>query len=201
MLAIDQQVVHQQLFEGGIQLRRQLGEEHTEVGQRLVPRQRRTGAFGANAAAIDHMQLVAMAQQVVQVQVFLGEAGQMQPADRRQGLAQNGLLAIGQRYVALHLAPGIPEAFSGLQVLEQQPAALPCQIAFRQQRRGVEPLVVERLDAGQLALEMPPGVAPYQQLGQHLAPLPEGHAHIALARQDPQQAQQLQAAGDIQVDG
>ncbi|MNF62296.1 hypothetical protein D3C84_439730 [compost metagenome] len=201
VLAVDQQVMHQQLFEERVQLGRQLGEEYAEVGHDPVPRQWRAGTFGADTAAIDHMQFAAMAQQVVQVQVFLGETGQVQPADHRQSLAQHGLLAIGQGRVALHPAPGLPEAFGGLQVLEQQPAALPRQRSFSQQRRGVQPLPVERADTGQLALEVAFGLAAHQQLGQHLAPLPQCHADVALPRQHPQQAVQFQATGDVQPDG
>ncbi|MNT90550.1 hypothetical protein D3C72_2314690 [compost metagenome] len=57
------------------------------------------------------MQLVVLTQQIVQVQVFLGETDQVQSGNDSERLAQHGLLTVGQRGIALHLAPGIPEAF------------------------------------------------------------------------------------------
>ncbi|MNP74578.1 hypothetical protein D3C76_1714770 [compost metagenome] len=60
------------------------------------------------------MQLAAMAQQVVQVQVFLGKACSMQAAHRFQGFPEHRLLPVGQGRLALDPVLGVPEAFSGL---------------------------------------------------------------------------------------
>ncbi|MCY1352059.1 hypothetical protein D9M69_383420 [compost metagenome] len=201
MLAIDQQVLHQQFFQEGVQLRRQLGEENPQVGHDLVARQRASGRFGADAATVDYLQLAAVAEQVVQVQVFLGEAHQMQACDGAKGLAQHFLLAVGQRCIRFDLAPGIPEAFRRFQVLEQQPAAQPRLIALAQQRRGIDALPIQGARAGKLALEVPLGLAADQQLGQHLTPLPQGHADVALPGQHPQQALQLESASHVELNG
>ncbi len=74
MLAVGQQVMHQQLLQERIEERRQLGEEHPEVFQHFLSRQRLAGSFRTHAATVDEIQAAGVAQQVVQVQVVLPEA-------------------------------------------------------------------------------------------------------------------------------
>ena len=83
VFAIAQQVVHQQLFNKWLKADGQLGEKHPEVFQHLLSRQRFTRLFDTNARAVDQVQLAALAQQVVQVQVFLPQALEVHLADGR----------------------------------------------------------------------------------------------------------------------
>ncbi|MNG28927.1 hypothetical protein D3C84_1142700 [compost metagenome] len=90
MLAVAQQVVHQQFFGERLQRLGQLGEKHPEIFQDLLPRERLAWRFAADTGAIDQIQSIALAQQVVQVQVFLPQTFAMHLTDRAQGLRQNG---------------------------------------------------------------------------------------------------------------
>ncbi|MNF32883.1 hypothetical protein D3C84_136840 [compost metagenome] len=192
MLAVGQQVMHQQLLDERLQLDRQLSEEYPEIFQHLVPRQRLAGRFTAHAAAIDHIQLSGMPQQVVQVQVGLPQTLSMQPGHQRQGLAEHGLLIIRQQRLPLDRAPGVPQTLGVIEVVEQQPAALAFAQAIGQQQRRRQALPGEQAGAVQFTLEGARRLAADQQLGQYLAPTPLGHADIALPGQHAQQTLQHQ---------
>ena len=90
------------------------------------------------------------------------------------------------------IRPGVGQALGPFQKLEQQPATLTVLQAVGEQQRGSEALLGEQAHALEFALEMSRGVATHQQLGQHRPATPDGRAHITLAGQHPQQAQQLQ---------
>ncbi|CRQ76465.1 hypothetical protein PAERUG_E16_London_17_VIM_2_04_14_02402 [Pseudomonas aeruginosa] len=192
MLAVGQQVMHQQLLQERIEERRQLGEEHPEVFQHFLSRQRLAGSFRTHAATVDEIQAAGVAQQVVQVQVVLPEALCMQLANGCQGFAEHRLLGIAQRRLGLHRTPGVTEALRRVEVVEQQPAALALLQPVGQQRRGGQPLGREQTRPFQFALEMPCGLAAHQQLGQHLAPTPFAGTDVALPGQHPQQTVQAQ---------
>jgi len=65
MLAVDQDVVHQQFFDVRLQTSRQLREEHAEVSQYLIACQRLARSLRLNAAAIDDEEMAIMSQQIV----------------------------------------------------------------------------------------------------------------------------------------
>ncbi len=192
VLAVGQQVMHQQLF----QVRRkgggQLGEEHPEIGQHLLAGQGFALADGTHAAAIDQLELPVMPEDIVQVQVLLHQAASMQVGDQLQGFTHYALLAVGEQRLAFDQAPLVPQAAGALEELEQQPAALSGgQPAFQQGRRR-QALARHQLGALALALEVAGCLAPHQQLGQHATTSPHRRAGIALARQHTQQGLQLQ---------
>jgi len=138
------------------------------------------------------------------VQVFLPQALGMHAGDRVQRFGEHSGLLIGQRRQAFDRLPGIGQAFGAVDKLKQQPAALAfLQTVGQQQRRG-QALFGQQAHAVELTLKMPRRLAAHQQLGQHRATAPDTGAHIALARQHAQQAEQLQltrACGVRQFDG
>ncbi|MNS70478.1 hypothetical protein D3C72_1038220 [compost metagenome] len=140
-----------------------------------------------------------MAQQVVQVQVFLPQAPGVHVRHCGERLAQHQVLLVGQYRQALHCRPGIGQAFGAVEEFEQQPAALAFLEAVGQQLGRGQALLGQQLHALQFALEMSCSVTTDQQLGQHRGTAPHAGAHIALARQHAQQAEQLQVgrAGGI----
>ncbi|MNL00653.1 hypothetical protein D3C87_1210920 [compost metagenome] len=195
MLAVAQQVIHQQLFNEGFNRLRQLGEEHPEVFQDLLPGQRLARCLAADTCAIDQVQATALAQQIVQVQVFLPQALAMHLTDRTQRLGQHRALPIGQYGLLFNLLPGVAQAFGMLKEIKQQPATLAILQTISQQLRRGQPLSREQAHAVQLTLKMPCGLAANEQFGQHRPATPDAGTDITLPRQHPQQAQQLQLGG------
>jgi len=88
--------------------------------------------------------------------------------------------------------PGITQAVRALKKLEQQPATLTFLQAIGQQLRRGQALLSQQAHPVQLALKVARRLGTHHQLGQHGTPAPHPGADIALARQDSQQAQQLQ---------
>ncbi|MNZ56149.1 hypothetical protein D3C78_740890 [compost metagenome] len=133
-----------------------------------------------------------MAQQVVQVQVVLPQALGVHLRHRRQGFAEHQVLFIGQRRQGFDFSPGIGQAHGVFEKLEQQPTALAfAQTIGQQQRRG-QALGGQQPRTLQLTLKMPGSTAADQQFGQYRLAAPDPGANITLARQHPQQAEQLQ---------
>ena len=194
MLAIDQQVMHQQFFDKGRQLNRQLGEEHPEVFQHALARQRLPGALNLHATAVNNVELAVMLQQVVQVQIGLPQTLTVHLRNTGQRAGQHSLLLSTQQGLVFHGTPGIPQTLGALQVFEQQPAALTVTQAVDQQLRRIQALLRELAGTVQFSLKMPRRLVADQQLGQHRTPLPLSQRHIALARQYAQQLLQLQIA-------
>ncbi|MNO55777.1 hypothetical protein D3C76_462750 [compost metagenome] len=192
MFAVAKQVIHQQLFNEGFNRLRQLGEEHPEVFQDLLPGQRLTSCLAADTCAIDQVQATTLTQQIVQVQVFLPQALAMHLSDRAQRLGQHRPLPIGQYGLLLHLLPGVAQAFGMLKEIKQQPATLAVLQAIGQQLRRGQPLGREQAHAIEFTLKMPCSLVADQQFGQHRPATPDAGTDITLPRQHPQQAQQLQ---------
>ncbi|MNS77894.1 hypothetical protein D3C72_1114860 [compost metagenome] len=192
MLAIAQQVIHQQFFGERLQRLGQLSEKHSEVFQDLLPRQRLAWRFGADSGAIDQIQTIALAEQVVQVQVFLPQAFAVHLADRAQGFRQHRRLLIGQHRQVIDLLPGITEAGGVFQKLEQQPTALAVLEPISQQQRCGQALRRQQAHAIQLPLKMPRRFGADQQFGQHRTTTPDTGPDISLSGQHAQQTQQLQ---------
>ncbi|MNV92413.1 hypothetical protein D3C71_1870110 [compost metagenome] len=96
MLAVGQQVMHQQLFDERLQALGQLGEQHAEVFQHTGARQLLAGRLGLDAGTVDQVQLAAVAQQVVQVQVFLPQAFAVHLRHGSEGLAEHHVLLVSQ---------------------------------------------------------------------------------------------------------
>ncbi len=111
-----------------------------------------------------------MAQQVVQVQVFLPKALSVHVRDSRERFAQHQVLFVGQHRQAFHRRPGIGQALSAVEEFEEQPAALAFLEAVGQQLRCGQAMFGQQFHTLQFALEMPGGVAAHQQLGQHRIP-------------------------------
>ena len=118
VFAIAQQVVHQQFFGERFEIFRQLGEKHPEVFQHAVTRQWLASLFDANAGAINQVQLAVLAQQVVQVQVFLPQALGVHLRNRAQRFGEHRGLLIGQRRQVFDSLPGIGQAFGALDEFE-----------------------------------------------------------------------------------
>ena len=92
-----------------------------------------------------------------------------------------------------------------VEVVEQQPTAAVL-LAVSQQLRSVQALLGKQTRTLHFTLKMPRSLAAHQQLGQHRPPAPDPGPHITLARQYPQQAEQLQISrprgvGQGQADG
>ncbi|MNN46701.1 hypothetical protein D3C81_1610930 [compost metagenome] len=119
MLGVGQQIMHQQFFDERLQALGQLREENTKVLQHLRARQRFAEGFGFDPSTIDQVQLAAMAQQVVQVQVFLPQAFGMHLPDCRQRFSEHQLLLIGQRRQGFDCGPGIGQALRVFEEFEQ----------------------------------------------------------------------------------
>ena len=195
VLAIAEQIMHQQFFDKRLKVFRQLGEEHAQVFQHFLSGQRLACLFDANTRTVDQIQLAVLTQQVVQVQVFLPEPLEVHLPDRAQRLCQYVLLLICQDRQTLHRFPGHIQALGVFQKLEQQPAALAfLQTVGQQQGRG-QPLLGQQTHAIELALKIARSFRAHHQLGQHRTPAPDTGADIALARQHAQQCQQLQPGG------
>ncbi|MNZ41717.1 hypothetical protein D3C78_592730 [compost metagenome] len=195
--------MHQQLFDEWLQALGQLSEEHPEVFQHTRARQLLARRFGLDAGAIDQVQLAAVAQQVVQVQIFLPEALGVHLRHCGQGFAQHQVLFVGQHRQVRHLVPGIGQAFGAVEELEQQPATLTFLEPVGKQLWRCQALFGQQLHTLQLTLKMARSIAAYQQLGQHRRTSPYTGTDIALARQYAQQAEQLQfgvASGVGQAD-
>ncbi|MNG01181.1 hypothetical protein D3C84_841480 [compost metagenome] len=126
------------------------------------------------------------------MQVFLPQPFAVHLADRAQRLGQHRPLPIREHRQVLDLFPGIPQALGTFKEIEQQPAALAVLQAVGQQLRRGQTLSGEQAHTVQLTLEMPGRLGADQQLGQHRTATPDTGADITLARQHPQQAQQLQ---------
>ena len=184
--------MHQQLFDKRLQALGQLGKEHTEVFQHLLPRQRFTRLFDANARTVDQVQFGALTQQVVQVQIFLPQALEMHLANGCQRLAQYRHLLVRQYRQRRHRSPGIAQAVGTFKKLEQQPAALAFLQAIGQQLRGGQPLLCQQAHTIQLTLKVTRRLAAHHQFGQYGTPAPYPGADITLPRQYSQQGQQLQ---------
>src|SRR5690606_35530119 len=122
MLAIGQQVVHQQLFNEGLQLGRQLSEENPQILQHSLTGQWPTWSLTSDPAAIDNEQLAICAQQIIQMQIVLPQATCVHPGNQLKCVAQHVSLGIGKHCLASDRAPGIPQAFSAIEPIEQQPS-------------------------------------------------------------------------------
>ncbi|RMR97212.1 hypothetical protein ALP75_201028 [Pseudomonas syringae pv. actinidiae] len=109
MFAVAQQIMHQQFFREWLKSLGQLSKEYPEVFQHLLPRQRFAGLLGTNARPVNQVQPPVMAQQIVQVQVFLPQAFGVLLSDGGQRLAEHQLLLVGQRRQFLNLGPGIAQ--------------------------------------------------------------------------------------------
>ena len=138
--------------------------------------------FGLDAGAIDQVQLAGVAQQVVQVQVFLPQAFGVHVRHGRQRLTQHLMLRVGQHRQVFHRAPGIGQALGTVEEFEQQPATFAFPEPVGQQPGRGQPLPGQQFHALQFALEMPRRVSTHQQLGQYWRPAPHTGADIALAR-------------------
>ncbi|MNL27410.1 hypothetical protein D3C87_1490010 [compost metagenome] len=189
MLAVAQQVIHQQLFGEGLQRLGQLGKKHPEVFQHFLARQRFASRLDTDARAIDQIQPAALAQQIVQMQVFLPQAFAVQLTNRAQCIGQDRRLLIRQQGQLLDLLPGLPQALGAFKVIKQQPAALAFFQAVGQQLRRGQALGGEQTHAIQFTLKMPCSLATNQQFGQYRPTAPDSGADITLPGQDPQQAQ------------
>ena len=181
--------MHQQFFDKRLQAFRQLGEEHAEIFQYFLSRQRLARLFDANPRTVDQIQFAVVTQQVVQVQVLLPEPLEVHLPDRTQGLCQNSLLLIGQYRQSLHGFPGHIEALGVFQKFEQQPAALAFLQTVGQQQRGGQALIGQQTHAIEFTLKIARGFRADHQLGQYRTPAPDTGADIALARQYTQQGQ------------
>ncbi len=80
--------------------------------------------FPPDARTVDQVQLAGMAQQVVQVQVFLPKALGVHVRHSRERFAQYQVLLVRQHWQVFHCGPGIGQALGTVKELEQQPAAL-----------------------------------------------------------------------------
>ena len=157
-----------------------------------MPRQRFACLFDTDACTIDQIQLAVLTQQVVQVQVFLPQTLAVHLPDGSQSLGKYGHLFISQHRQRRDCIPGIAQALSALQVLEQQPAPLTFLQAIGQQLRRGQALFSQQTHPGQLALKVARSLVADHHLGQHGTPAPHPGTDITLARQYPQQGQQLQ---------
>ncbi|MNZ51537.1 hypothetical protein D3C78_693530 [compost metagenome] len=200
MRGIDRPVAVQQLAQEGLQFGRQLGEEHAEVLQRPPLPQRPAGVFRLHAAAVDQVQALTLAQQVVQVQVGLPQAARVHPRDGAERGGEYRTLRFAEQRLRRRRTPGVPQALGAVEKFEQQPAALARREAFTQQRRRAQPLLGQQARARAFAGEVALGLGAHQQLGQHRTPLPFGATNIALPRQHAQQAVQAQLLPRRQLD-
>ncbi|MNH19417.1 hypothetical protein D3C72_1512990 [compost metagenome] len=96
MLAVGQQVMHQQLFNEWFQALGQLREQDAKVLQHLWARQWLAQRFSLDPGAINQVQLAVVTQQVVQVQVFLPQALGVHMSNGGQCFTEHSLLFIGQ---------------------------------------------------------------------------------------------------------
>ncbi|MNJ51338.1 hypothetical protein D3C77_466390 [compost metagenome] len=76
-----------------------------------------------DSGTVDQVQLAALTQQVVQVQVFLPQSFGVHPSHSSQGFAEHQLLLVRERRQGFNRCPGIGQALRTFEELEQQPTA------------------------------------------------------------------------------
>ncbi len=120
------------------------------------------------------------------MQIRLPKALRMHPGDQLKRLTEHATLPVCQDRLPLDGAPALPQAFGGIEPVEQQPATLTLLPALPHQRRCWQMLVGQQLRTSQLASIMTLRLATHHQFGQNLAPVPARATDIALPGQDAQ---------------
>ncbi|CAM5231417.1 hypothetical protein SSTU70S_02752 [Stutzerimonas stutzeri] len=109
--------------------------------------------------------------------------------------AEYAPLGVRKHLLAGNGAPGIPEAFSFVEPVEQQPSTFAVLPTLSHQRRRRQPLGSQQAGTVALTLIMPARLGANQQLGQHRAPAPYGPTDITLPRQHAQPTGDIKHAG------
>ncbi|OYW90854.1 MAG: hypothetical protein B7Z23_09160 [Pseudomonadales bacterium 32-61-5] len=145
------------------------------------------GAGHASATGrFDDEQLFACAQQIIEVQIVLPKPARVHLGYQFKCFTDYAPLGVRKHLLAGNGAPGIPEAFSFVEPVEQQPSTFAVLPTLSHQRRRRQPLGSQQAGTVALTLIMPARLGANQQLGQHRAPAPYGSTDITLPRQHAQ---------------
>src|SRR5690554_1245893 len=178
----------QQLAHPLIPFRRQLGKEQPEIVQPCRVRKRPTGIGHLDGIAINDIQLVALLQEVAQMQISLLQPLPVHAADKSESTAQYGLGSGAARVLIGQLVPQLLQAARIRQILGQQIATTAGQLAAGQQGRRAQGCPLQRLDADTFPLPVPLRPGGNEQFGQHRLSVQLAMADQPLARQHPQPA-------------
>jgi len=149
--------------------RRQLGNQQREVRGRFGRGERAAGAHRGDRVAVDHEELVTMAQEVAEMQVVLDQPVRVQAAEHREGgREQRERGRVARRPLRVR-RPLVREAFRVREVVGQQ------RVAVAGERAGVDQAWRRNVDGGErgeavaLALHVPRAPAGDEELREHAA--------------------------------